>query len=162
MKIRFLWFLLCITLVGCQNDESPTGVSQTDVEGVWVGTLTDVTLLGRTLSGDADWRFQRRTFEVQFFDPPPGQAEQLRGDWKFSDGKMVMTLQSSFPIGGDVGSTDSLFVSILNNQMSLQTQGGSNILLQRLQTIVYWDLPGINPLFVFRERFRPEMLLTVI
>ena len=156
MKTWVIIVLLCSTIIGCQKDESPTGVALTDIEGVWVGSLTDVTLFGRTLSGDADWRFQRRTFEVQFFDPPPGQAEQLRGDWEFSEGKMVMTLQSSFPIAGDVGATDSLFVSILNNQLSLQTQGGSSILLQRLQTIIFHDL--FSPLYgiVSRTVFFPK------
>ncbi|MDP6041081.1 MAG: hypothetical protein QGG64_21200 [Candidatus Latescibacteria bacterium] len=140
MKKWFVILLAMGALAGCQKNEAPTGVSLTDVEGVWVGNLSDVTLLGRTLSGDVDFRFQRRTFEIQFFDPPPGQAEQLKGDWEFDSGKMVLTLQSSFPIAGDVGATDSLFVSILNNQMSMQTQGGSSILLQRLVTTVFHDV----------------------
>ena len=151
MKIWITILLLCGTLIGCQKDESPTGVSQTDVEGVWVGSLSDVTLFGRSLSGDADWRFQRRSFEVQFFDPPPGQAEQLIGDWKFSDGKMVLTLKSSFPVANDAGTVDSLSVSILNNQMSLLTESGSNILLQRLQTVAFKQWPGMRRSSVFRE-----------
>ena len=53
-------------------------------------------------------------------------TRQISGDWKFDNGKMILTLPSSFPIAGDIGVTDSLFVSILNDQMSLQTQGGNN------------------------------------
>ena len=150
MKIWFVIVLVMGTLVGCQNNEAPTGVSQTDVEGVWVGALNEMNLFGRTLSGDADWRFQRRTFEIQFFDPPPGQAEQISGDWKFDNGKMVLTLRSSFPIAGDIGVTDSLFVSILNGQMSLQTQSGSSVLLQRLLAAVRHDL--FLPLFATVSR----------
>jgi len=160
MKTQITILILCGLLVGCQKDESPTGVSQTDVEGVWVGALADVSLFGRTLSGDADWRFQRRTFEVQFFDPPPEQAERLVGDWKFSDGKMVLTLKSSFPVANDVDTIDSLSVSILNNQMSLLTQSGSNILLQRLQTVAFKLWPGMRPEYVFREqrKIKPMIL----
>ena len=49
--------------------------------------------------------------------------------------KLVLILRTSFPIGSDTGATDSLFVSILNNEMSLRTVGGSNILLLKIRSL---------------------------
>lgn len=121
--------------MGCSKKEIPTGIAQTDIEGLWAGTFNGTSLLGRSLSGDANWQFNPKTFVIQFFDPPANQSEQLSGDWKFDKGKMILTLKSSFPIGGDIGTTDSLFVSILNNRMSIQTIGGSNLILQKIRSI---------------------------
>lgn len=42
----------------------------------------------------------------------------------------MLTLKSSFPIANDVGATDTLFASILGNELSMRTQGGSSILLR--------------------------------
>ena len=133
----YILCLLCL-LTACNRPEAPTGVTQADVEGVWVGALSNTTLLGRSLSGDADWLFDRRTFEIQFLNPPSGQVQRLSGDWKFASGKLVLTLRSSFPITGDIGATDSLFVSILDNQMSLQTASGSNLLLRKIRGFVHF------------------------
>lgn len=134
--MRFYLIVMCLIMVGCNKNEAPTGVSRSDVEGIWASALNNVNLMGRTLSGDSDWQFERSTFEIAFLDPPVGQAERISGDWEFKDGKMVMTLRSSFPIGGDVGVTDTLFVSILSNQMSLQTSAGSSILLVKLSASI--------------------------
>ena len=121
---------LLLLAMGCRG-EAPTGITRADLEGVWRGAFANVSLLGRTLSGDVDWQFDRNTFELRFFDPPPDQAERIAGDWKFARGKVVLTLKTSFPIGSDAGATDSLFVSILGNEISIQTSGGSNILLRK-------------------------------
>lgn len=146
MKLGFYTFLLVVLFTGCNTNEAPTGVSALDVEGLWSGTLNDVVLMGRSLSGDVDWRFEHRTFEIFFFDPPPGQATQITGDWKFSDARLVLVLRSSFPVSDDVGATDSLFVSVLDGQMSIRTQSGSAILLQKLQGVT-----SISPLRFFRK-----------
>jgi len=135
--MRFCFLLFCfVGILGCSKQDTPTGVTRSDIEGVWATSLNNTTLMGRVLTGDSDWQFQRDTFEILFLDPPIGQAERISGDWKFSDGKMVMVLRSSFPIAGDVGATDSLFISVLNNQMSLQTSAGSDILLVKLSALM--------------------------
>ena len=128
-----LGIALCL-LVGCAED-SPTGVSRSDVEGLWTGNFDNINLMGRSLTGEFEWQFNRGDFEIQFFNPPEGQAERISGDWKFANQKLVLTLRTSFPIGGDAGATDSLFVSILNNEMSLRTVGGSNILLLKIRSL---------------------------
>jgi hypothetical protein len=152
MMVRFFCLCFLIMVVGCSKTETPTGVSRTDVEGTWAASLTSATLMGRILVGESDWRFERKTFDIAFLDPPVGQAERMSGDWEFSNGKMVMTLRSSFPIVGDVGATDTLFVSVLNNQMSLQTASGSNILLTKLSGFAKRLVPGpvwaILPVFL--------------
>ena len=135
MSSRSYILLLLVSLLGCNTNEAPTGISSSDIEGIWSGTLVGVTLMGRSLSGDVDWRFDRRTFEIFFFDPLPGQAKQISGDWKFSDERMVLTLRSSFPVASDAGATDSLFVSVFQGQLSLQTQSGSAMLLQKIQGV---------------------------
>lgn len=138
---RVFYFLFLIVMIGCHKNEAPTGVSRTDVEGVWAASLGTVNLMGRTLVGESDWQFNRSTFEIAFLDPPVGHAERISGDWEFNKGKMVLTLRSSFPIVGDVGATDTMFVSILNNQMSLQTLSGSNILLVKLRSFAKVLIP---------------------
>jgi len=151
------WTLLCLCLLfffGCVG-KTPTGVSRTDVEGLWQGTFSSVSLLGRSLSGDIDWLFDRNDFEIRFINPPEGQTVRLAGNWKLTDTKMVLTLRTSFPVGDDVGATDSLFVSILNDQMSLQTSEGSNILLLRPLAFIL-----LNPEFfyTFLRKSRPPAL----
>ena len=121
---------LLFLVMGC-GDDAPTGVTRSDLEGIWRGTFDNVSLLGRSLSGEVDWQFNSRTFELRFFDPPVGQAERIAGDWKFAKGKVVLTLSTSFPVGSDAGATDSLFVSILGSEMSIQTSGSSDILLRK-------------------------------
>ena len=138
---RWFYLCLCVMIVGCNSDDAPTGVTRGDVEGVWVTALGTVNLMGRTLMGESDWQFNRSTFEIAFLDPPVGHAERISGDWEFKDGKMVMTLRSSFPIVGDVGATDTLFVSVHNNQMSLQTTSGSNILLVKISSFIKRVVP---------------------
>ncbi|MGA1198806.1 MAG: hypothetical protein ACO36I_20130 [Candidatus Latescibacterota bacterium] len=152
--MRVVYFFLVVVMMGCNKNEAPTGVSRTDVEGVWAASLGTVNLMGRTLVGESDWQFNRSTFEIAFLDPPVGHAERISGDWKFKDGKMVMTLRSSFPIVGDVGASDTMFVSILNNQMSLQTLSGSNILLVKLRSFAQAVLP--EPIWVFLPAFLPS------
>jgi len=89
--------LVCAVLcISCGSD-SPTGVSRSDLEGIWTGEFAGITLMGRTLSGSVDWIFNATDFELRFFDPPEDQAERISGDWKFADGKLVLTLKSSFP-----------------------------------------------------------------
>jgi len=85
--------------------------------------------MGRSLRGDADWTFDRDTFEIIFFNPPDDQAERIEGKWKLTDGKIALELTSSFPIDTDVGATDTLFVSILRDEMSLKTIAKSSIRL---------------------------------
>jgi hypothetical protein len=138
---RVVYLFLFFVMMGCHKNEAPTGVSRTDVEGVWAASLGTVNLMGRTLVGESDWQFNRSTFEIAFLDPPVGHAERISGDWKFHDGKMVMILRSSFPILGDVGATDTMFVSILNNQMSLQTLSGGNIFLVKLRSFAKVLIP---------------------
>jgi hypothetical protein len=99
------------------------------VRGTWSGTFNEFSLLGRSLSGDGDWTFTRDTFEIIFFNPPEGQAERIEGDWKFADGRIALELKSSFPIDTDIGATDTMFVSILRDEMSLKTIAESSILL---------------------------------
>ncbi len=153
--MRVVCFLIVVVMMGSNKNEAPTGVSRPDVEGVWAASLGTVNLMGRTLVGESDWQFNRSTFEIAFLDPPVGHAERISGDWKFHDGKMVMTLRSSFPIVGDVGATDTMFVSILNNQMSLQTLSGSNILLVKLRSFAQAVLP--EPIWVFLPVFLPSV-----
>ncbi len=87
--------------------------------------VTNVTLLGRTFSGDIDWHFTRDNFQINFANPPIG------GSWKFSDGKVVLELLTSFPIQDDIGTQDTLFVSIFDNELSAITLAGSDILLKK-------------------------------
>lgn len=122
--------LALLLLPGCGED-APMGVSRDDLEGVWSGDLNNVTLMGRTLTGDVDWRFTRDTFEITFINPPVGGTERIGGDWKFSGGKVVLELRTSFPIQDDVGARDTLFVSILDYELSIKTLAGSDILLTR-------------------------------
>jgi hypothetical protein len=123
---------------GC-GDDTPTGVDREDLEGVWSGQLVDVTLMGRSLSGDIDWRFTRSNFEIAFINPPLGGTERIGGDWKFHDEKVVLELKTSFPIQDDIGATDTLFVSILDDELSIQTIGGSSILLRKTGVVL---VPG--------------------
>ncbi len=121
--------ILLATLASACGASTPTGVDTDDVRGTWNGTFDAFALMGRTLSGDADWTFNRDTFEIIFFNPPEGQAERIQGDWKFANGKMALELKSSFPIDTDAGATDTLFVSILRDEMSLKTITDSSIRL---------------------------------
>lgn len=148
---RLDYLCLFVVILGCSKNEAPTGVMRSDVEGIWAGSLGSVSLMGRTLTGESDWRFNRSTFEIAFLDPPVGHAERILGDWEFKEGKMVVTLRSSFPIVGDVGATDTLFVSVFNNQMSLQTTSGSNILLTQISSFTKWLLP--EPVWAFLPEF---------
>jgi len=125
----FLIALTCCALLGACGSAPPTGVENDDVRGTWSGTFDSFSLLGRTLSGDADWTFSRDTFEIIFFNPPEGQAERISGDWKFTGGRIAIELKSSFPIDSDVGAKDTLFVSILRDEMSLKSIADSSILL---------------------------------
>lgn len=112
--------LVAVWIAGAAcNGDSPTGLKSNDLQGTWSGALDSVNVMGRTLSGDVDWTFRRSDFTMVFFNPPEGQAERIDGDWDFVDGKMVVTLTSSFPIGTDIGATDTLFVSILNDELSI-------------------------------------------
>ena len=124
-----VWLTVFILVAACGED-APTGVSRSDLEGIWTGDLDDISLLGRTLSGSVDWIFSGSTFELRFFDQPAEQAERISGTWDFSGGQLVLELGSSFPIGSDVGATDTTFVSILGNELSMRTQGRSDILLR--------------------------------
>ena len=74
---RLLWLTLLVGIFGCNKNEAPTGVSRASVEGVWATSLPAVTLLGRSLSGESDWQFNRSTFEIAFFDRGPISAEKL-------------------------------------------------------------------------------------
>ena len=142
-----VWCAFALMMIGCT--EAPTGVSRSDVEGLWTGNFDNVTLMGRSLSGDLDWEFDRQDFELRFLNPPPGQAERILGDWEFSGGKLVVKLRSSFPADSDIGATDSLFVSILDSQMSIKTSGGSNILPRKTSLVLKFDpslfLPSGRP-----------------
>ncbi len=128
-QAKILILTLALAVVSSCGSSTPTGVETDDVRGTWSGTFSDFSLMGRTLSGDADWTFTRDEFEIIFFNPPEGQAERIQGDWKFADGKIALELKSSFPIDTDVGATDTLFVSILRDEMSLKTIAESSILL---------------------------------
>ena len=120
--------LFSLLALACDST-TPTGVETDDLRGTWSGTFEEFSLLGRDLSGDGDWTFTRDTFEIIFFNPPEGQAERIEGDWKFADEKIALKLKSSFPIDTDIGATDTLFVSILRDEMSLKTIAESSILL---------------------------------
>ena len=153
--VYLLWFLFLVLAAGCKA-EAPTGVSTIQLQGVWSGALEDVTLLGRSLSGDVDWHFGAKDFDVRFLDPPVGQAERIGGNWKFSGGKLVLTLRTSFPIGDDVGTTDTLFVSIFSSEISMRTSAGSSILLYKTQALLRpEDRPGVNALCC---RWRDDLL----
>ncbi len=128
-----LWAGLLVLAPGCGGDP-PTGVTREDLLGVWTGMLGSATLLGRSITGEIDWVFDRSTFEIRFVNALPGELERMGGNWKFAKSQVVLTLQTSFPIGSDVGATDSLFVSILGDEMSVQTSAGSMILLQKTQS----------------------------
>ena len=92
--------LLLAVTAGC-GSEAPAGVTRTDLEGIWSGAFNQVTLMGRTLSGEIDWQFSNKTFEIRFFDPPPNQTQQIGGDWEFAGGRLALTLRTSFPIEND-------------------------------------------------------------
>lgn len=124
--------LLVVLATACGED-TPTGVSGDNLEGVWSGRLNGVTLMGRSLTGDVDWQFTKDSFEIRFFDSPVDQAQRIGGSWKFSDGKVVLELKTSFPIGGDIGAIDSLFVSIVDSEISIKTLAGSDIILRKTQ-----------------------------
>jgi hypothetical protein len=128
------FLLMSLVLIGC-TAELPTGIGQADMEGVWSGDFGEVTLLGRSLSGPIDWSFASKDFEIRFIDPVPDGVELLSGNWKFSKGKLVLTLRSSFPAENDAGATDSLTVSVLDTRLSIHTLGGSNILLRKIRTL---------------------------
>jgi hypothetical protein len=142
--------LLLVILITACGDDAPTGVSDANLEGVWSGRLNEVTLLGRSLTGDIDWQFTKDTFEIRFFDPPVDQAERIAGNWKFANGKVVLELKTSFPISNDIGATDSLFVSIVDNEISIKTLSGSDILLRKTQGASLPDLNGGQLLCRFR------------
>jgi hypothetical protein len=128
--------LLALTTCGA---EPPTGVTRADLQGVWSGTFNGVTLLGRTLTGEVDWVFNSSTFEIRFLDPPAEQSERIVGDWKFADGKVALTLRTSFPIESDIGATDTLFVAISGGEISIKTSSGSDILLLKTQAVLRID-----------------------
>jgi hypothetical protein len=136
----FVLFLILLT--SACGDDAPTGVSTGNLEGVWGGRLNDATLLGRSLNGDVEWQFTKDSFELRFFDPPAGQAERIAGSWKFSSGKVVLELRTSFPISDDIGATDSLFVSIVNSDISIKTLAGSDILLRKIRSAFLPDIDG--------------------
>ena len=123
---------LLLALAACGGNGAPTGIKTSDMQGTWSGTFESTTLMGRTLSGDVDWTFERDTFRIVFFNAPQDQAERIDGDWKFGDGKVIVTLKSSFPIDTDIGVTDTLFVSILMDEMSIKSNATPNaIVLQK-------------------------------
>jgi hypothetical protein len=125
----FLLTIIFSTLAAACGSTTPAGVDTDDVRGTWSGTFADFSLMGRSLSGDVDWTFTRDTFDIIFFDPPEDQAERIEGKWKFADGRIAIELTSSFPIDDDIGAKDTLFVSILRDEMSLKTIAQSSILL---------------------------------
>ncbi len=129
-----LSLLLCslFAIAASCGSEAPTGISTSDMQGTWSGTFAQTNLMGRTLSGDVDWTFDRDTFRIVFFNAPEDQAERIEGDWKFSEGKVVVTLKSSFPIETDIGEVDTLFVSILRDEMSINSANLTEaVLLQK-------------------------------
>ena len=129
--LKVLLLVAALAVAGGCGDDAPTGVTTEDLEGVWSGRVANVTLLGRTISGDIDWRFTRDNFHITFLAPPVGGAELMGGSWKFSDGKVVLELKTSFPIQDDIGARDTLFVSIFQNEISIRTLAGSDILLRK-------------------------------
>lgn len=139
LKFSLLFLILLTSACG---DDAPTGVSSGNLEGVWSGRMDGATLLGRSLTGDVDWQFTKDSFELRFFDPPAGQAERIAGSWKFSSGKVILELRTSFPISDDIGATDSLFVSIVNNDISIKTLAGSDILLRKTRSASLTDIDG--------------------
>ena len=146
-RIHPRWSVLLgafLILSACRSNP-PTGVETDDIRGTWSGTFSGFALMGRTLSGDADWTFDRESFEIIFFNPPDGQAERIQGKWKFTDGKIALKLQSSFPIDSDVGATDTLFVSILRDEMSLKTISDSSILLIKTRLASLKPTYGVTP-----------------
>ena len=153
--------LLISFLASACGSTTPTGVDTSDVRGTWSGTFNEFSLMGRTLSGDGDWTFTRDTFEIIFFNPPEGQAERIEGDWKFADGKIVLVLKSSFPIDTDIGATDTLFVSILRDEMSLKTIAESSILL--VKTRIALTTVKASTLFAsIAPPLRPEQTRTTL
>ena len=135
-RSKTLLITVLFTLASACGSKAPTGVETDDVQGTWSGTFSEISLLGRTLSGDADWTFNKDTFEIIFFNPPDGQAERISGDWKFADGRIALTLKSSFPIDNDIGATDTLFVSILRDEMSIKTIAESSLRLVKTRLTV--------------------------
>ena len=153
--------LLISFLASACGSTTPTGVDTSDVRGTWSGAFNEFSLMGRTLSGDGDWTFTRDTFEIIFFNPPEGQAERIEGDWKFADGKIVLELKSSFPIDTDIGATDTLFVSILRDEMSLKTIAESSILL--VKTRIALTTVKASTLFAsIAPPLRPEQTRTTL
>lgn len=126
-----LCLFVALALVSACGEDTPTGVTRESLEGVWSGDVTNATLMGRTITGDIDWRFTRDMFDIAFHNPPIGGTERIGGSWKFSEGKVVLELRTSFPIQDDVGAKDTLFVSILGSDLSIKTLAGSNMLLTK-------------------------------
>ncbi len=149
--------LLLVLTAGC-GSEAPAGVTRADLEGVWSGAFNQVTLMGRTLSGEIDWQFSNKTFEIRFFDPPPNQTQRISGDWEFAGGRLALTLRTSFPIENDIGTTDTLFIAISGGELSMKTSTGSDILLLKTRAALRIDTnryAGALPNPAFR-RGRPS------
>ena len=144
---QIVTLLLLLPFAGGCGDDAPTGVSREALEGTWSGSFSNVSLLGRTLSGDLDWQFTKDRFEIRFFDPPSTQSERIGGDWKFEDERLVVTLTTSFPVEADLGATDTIFVSILNSEMSVRTGGGSSFILTKTSSV---SLPSRNSYYLCR------------
>ena len=142
-----------VVLATACGEDTPTGVSGDNLEGVWSGRLNGVTLMGRSLTGDVDWQFTKDSFEIRFFDSPADQAQRIGGSWKFSDGKVVIELKTSFPIGGDIGAIDSLFVSIVDSEISIKTLAGSDIILRKTQGA---SLPDDGPFDLWATTSSPS------
>lgn len=143
-KKYLIAILLPLLAAACGSNE-PTGIATDDVRGTWSGTFADFSLMGRTLTGDLDWTFSRETFEIIFFNPPAEQAERIQGKWKFTDGRIAIELTSSFPIDNDIGARDTLFVSILRDEMSLKTIAQSSTLLIKTRVASTQASPKPNP-----------------
>ena len=150
--------LLLVLTAGC-GSEAPAGITRANLEGVWSGAFNQVTLMGRTLSGEIDWQFSNKTFEIRFFDPPPNQSQRIGGDWEFAGGRLALTLRTSFPIENDVGTTDTLFIAISGGELSMKTSTGSDILLLKTQGALRIDTHPYTGAFLARafRRARPSI-----
>jgi hypothetical protein len=130
-RLRTCLLLLALFATPRCATEAPTGVDTADLRGTWSGSFSNTSLLGRSLTGEVDWIFEPDRFRIIFFSDLPGQPERIEGTWKFASQKVVLTLQSSFPIDTDIGAQDTLFVSILRDEMSIKTIGQAEILLRK-------------------------------
>ena len=65
MKQACYRILFCLLAIGCA-EKVPTGINRSDIEGVWSGEFGEVALMGRTLAGSVNWKFNRKEFEIQF------------------------------------------------------------------------------------------------